>query len=444
MAKPVCFMVMPFGVKPTNAEPGKGPPKVNFDALWDNAFDPLIRDLGYEPVRADKDSGALIINEMIERLTLADVVVADVSLPNANVYYEIGVRHAAKETGCVLVAADWSRQVFDIDQMRQLRYPLPEGEITPDTVKSIRSELKAGVAKMTESTSPVFDAVAGYPDDVDVSQVKSFRTFVDELSQFQAKVKAVRNAPKEKQKEKVLALREEYANERVVAAVALELAGLLRDYTDWGMTLDYIESLPENYQRLPEIQEQRCLAISKGGDPAEAVGLLEQLIEVGGDSAERRGLVGGRYKKLFDTATHPADRARYLEHAINHYECGMRLDLNDYYSTSNLARLYRTRGKEGDEDKARVSATVTMAACQRAKALGLGDEWLRPTLLGAAFDAEDITAAEALYEELLLEGHAAWKLESTFVDLERSVSMISDPKRKQRFDAILNKLKVLL
>ena len=61
----VCFMVMPFGTKPTGAEPGKGPAQINFNALWDKALLPMIRDLGFTPVRADQDAGSLIIQSMI-------------------------------------------------------------------------------------------------------------------------------------------------------------------------------------------------------------------------------------------------------------------------------------------------------------------------------------------------------------------------------------------
>ena len=114
MAQQICFMVMPFGVKPTGLARGQGPTKVDFDSLWQNALKPLIEDLGYTPFRADADTGALIINEMIERLAYSDIVVADISIPNANVYYEIGIRHAARSTGCVLVSADWARPVFDL------------------------------------------------------------------------------------------------------------------------------------------------------------------------------------------------------------------------------------------------------------------------------------------------------------------------------------------
>lgn len=130
MSKPICFMVMPYGERKSSVSQDQGPNTIDFDALWEKAFWPAIKSLGHEPVRADQDLGALIIKEMIERLTLADLVVADVTIPNANVYYEIGVRHAAKETGCVLLAADWSQQLFDFSQMPSLRYPLATDEFT--------------------------------------------------------------------------------------------------------------------------------------------------------------------------------------------------------------------------------------------------------------------------------------------------------------------------
>jgi len=37
----------------------------------------LIEALGYQPVRADQDSGALIVSQILERLYFADLVLAD-------------------------------------------------------------------------------------------------------------------------------------------------------------------------------------------------------------------------------------------------------------------------------------------------------------------------------------------------------------------------------
>ena len=88
-----------MGRKATQAEAGRGVPEIDFNALWDRAFAPTIVALGYEPVRADQDTGALIITQMIERLYFADLVLADMTIPNGNVYYEVGIRHAAQGEG---------------------------------------------------------------------------------------------------------------------------------------------------------------------------------------------------------------------------------------------------------------------------------------------------------------------------------------------------------
>jgi hypothetical protein len=118
--KPVCFMVMPFRRKPvTQAESG-APREVDFDRLWDAAFRPTLEQLGYLPVRADLESGSVIVKEMLNRLRHADFVLADVSISNGNVYYEVGIRHAAQEKRCVCIAADWFKPLFDIAQFRVL------------------------------------------------------------------------------------------------------------------------------------------------------------------------------------------------------------------------------------------------------------------------------------------------------------------------------------
>ena len=51
--RPICFMVMPYRTKETRANPPV-PSKVNFDRLWESAFQPAIEEMGYEPVRADQ------------------------------------------------------------------------------------------------------------------------------------------------------------------------------------------------------------------------------------------------------------------------------------------------------------------------------------------------------------------------------------------------------
>jgi hypothetical protein len=155
MLEQVAFMVMPFSRKPTGRTEPDVPAQVDFDALWERVHQPVLEQLGYRAVRADRDIGALIILEMIQRLAIADLVVADITLSNANVYYEVGVRHAAKRQGCVLVSADWSRTPFDVDQMRQLRFPLVDGDVGEEAAQRAREALAPGMQALVDGVSPV-------------------------------------------------------------------------------------------------------------------------------------------------------------------------------------------------------------------------------------------------------------------------------------------------
>jgi hypothetical protein len=442
--RPICFMVMPFSTKDTQAAP-TAPSRVNFDALWEKVLRPVLDELGYQPVRADQDLGALIVKEMLERLYFSDLVVADMTIPNGNVYYEVGIRHAARNGGCVLVSADWTKTLFDVDQMRQVRYPLPEGDISDATAAAARLVLKDAIPALAPGDSPMFQTLQGYPTSVDPDRATSIRAFLEELSSFQASVRAVRIAPKAEQRALALAIRDQHASQQPeVPAVSLEVLYLLRDFADWRDTMAYIDALPDSLRCLPVVREQRCLAQSKTGDHRDAIGALQELVKTTGATSEREGLIGGRYKKLFAAATDPADKARFLSEAIDHYERGVKLDLNDYYPSSNLPRLYRLRGKRGDDERARGAATLARMACERAKERNPSDEWVRPTLIGMAFDAGDVVAAEDLYDQLLQEGPAVWKLETTLADLDVAVAQTKDAEVKAGLQAVLDNLRTLV
>ena len=434
-------MIMPYGTKDTQAPAGKGPSKVDFDALWRLAFAPVIDRLGYEAIRADQDLGALIIQEMLERLALADLVLADMTIPNANVYYEVGVRHAARSTGCVLLGADWSRPLFDVDQMRRVQYPLPAAELTAEMATAIQSRLEAAIPGLANGISPVFQSLPGFPDQVDPARMTSFVAFARALSEFQASILAVRGARVADRKARALKLRDDHKRLPAVSpAVALELLGLLRDCTDWQTTLEYIDGLPASVRELALVREQRALGQAKVGDPQAAIAALETLIDSAGDSSERQGMIGGRYKQLYTAATDANERARYLDLAIEHYERGMSLNLNDYYPSSNLPRLYRARGAPGDGERAVAALHVARIACERARQRNPKDPWARHVMLGAAFDAEDVPAAEALYTELRKEGPAAWKLGTTISDLELSLGFVEDATRRTALQNVLARL----
>jgi tetratricopeptide (TPR) repeat protein len=444
MPKPICFVVMPFGDKETRA-PAPAPAKIKFDALWEKALGPAIAALGYDAVRADQDLGALIISEMLERLYFSDLVIADMTIPNGNVYYEVGIRHAAKDLGCVLIGADWATPLFDVKQMRQIQYALPDGDVSDATAAVIHATLVDVVPKLATGISPMYQTLDGYPSSVKTGRATSIRQYLAELSSFQGAARAVRLASSAERRTRALALRDKYASTPpLVPAVALEVLYVLRDYADWTDVLGFIETLPADLVQLPVVREQRCLAQSKTGNHVDAIAALQELVATAGATSERYGLIGGRFKKLANQATDPRVKRDRLNQAIDAYEQGMQADLNDYYPSSNLPRLYRQRGDKGDPERARGAAAVAVHACERSLKLNPADEWVRPTLLGMAFDAGSTSKAEELAAQVTKEGAAAWKLQTTLDDLQAVVNLQDDPKKKDRLQDVLTTLKTQL
>ena len=99
MTRPLCFVLMPFGKK----QDASGA-TVDFDAVYQKLIAPAIEDSGLEPLRADEEmTGGIIHKPMFERLILCPYAVADLTTANANVFYELGVRHAIRPYSTVPV-----------------------------------------------------------------------------------------------------------------------------------------------------------------------------------------------------------------------------------------------------------------------------------------------------------------------------------------------------
>ena len=118
--RPFCFVLMPFGRKPDESNR-----LIDFDRVYGEIIAPAIDGAELEPIRADKEAaGGIIHKPMFERLMLCDYAVADLTTANANVFYELGVRHGVRPHSTVLIFAQGSRMPFDVRPLRGLPYRL--------------------------------------------------------------------------------------------------------------------------------------------------------------------------------------------------------------------------------------------------------------------------------------------------------------------------------
>ena len=146
-----CFVIMPFG-KMGTSEYSRNLKIYNF------MIKPIVEACGYTSIRADElEHMGNITRDIIELLHESDLVVADLSGHNANVFYELGVRHALYRAGTIPIIQEGESLPFDIANYRAIFY---SSEL--DGPERFKGELKGRIKAFEKlqrkrSDNPVHD-----------------------------------------------------------------------------------------------------------------------------------------------------------------------------------------------------------------------------------------------------------------------------------------------
>ncbi len=97
-----------------------------FEEEFENIYDYLIHDplskAGYEVKRADDIlSQRNIMEDIVQSISGSDLIIADLSTANPNVYYELGLAHAFKKK-VILLAQEIKEVPFDLQSYRVISY----------------------------------------------------------------------------------------------------------------------------------------------------------------------------------------------------------------------------------------------------------------------------------------------------------------------------------
>jgi len=157
--KPHAFVAMPFGVKPAPKDPSSTQVDltvdlIDFNRVYKDYIKAALERAGLEPFRADLERRAGdIIPDMFQELLIADMVVADLTIDNPNVWYELGVRHALRQRGVVIVCGRVTT-AFDLYTNRKLIYRLKEWDTDP-------TALEADISALADMVKATMDAWHG-------------------------------------------------------------------------------------------------------------------------------------------------------------------------------------------------------------------------------------------------------------------------------------------
>ena len=360
---PLCFVLMPFQKK---ADPARKRTTIDFDAIYEKAIKPAIEKAGLQPIRADKEvTGGVIHKAMFERLLLCDFAVADLTIPNANVFYELGVRHASRHNTTLPIFAEHTTPPFDLGPVRAMPYRLgPRNRFGTKEAELLRAALTKRLVDLRNlartadaADSPIHQLLgkvqqSNLPLDARLRRIKQadtalydllnryalhdktdvFRPLVQYNEQQKKELAVARALPKADALKALGRVQEALNLDDAEAGTIVDLYLSYRALGAWPAMLALYERMPISLKRSVLVREQRAFALNRkaesligeaskkdAGDAAaqleaqtlrgtadglrtDAIGVLEGVLTENGPSSETYGLLGRIHKARWEEA----------------------------------------------------------------------------------------------------------------------------------------------
>ena len=337
------FIVRPFGKK----KDAKGQ-ELDFDEVSQVLLDPALEDVGAEG-RETLDifeSGNIRI-DMFRRLLTADLVIADLSVSNANVFYELGIRHALRSHGTLMLRCDEDPDPFpfDLQTDRYFTYSRKDPVQSLDKLKKSLQAIKDDIAKKySAKDSPVFTSLPKLTEP-NTSQFNPVpEDFGQEVSRALARGWAGDLALFSNE---VSGLEWEIIGWRVVGKAQFETNAMMGAKTTWEnirrlepQDLEANIQLGTIYERLGDLDRsnealQQALNNEKiqRYERAEAYSLLARNLKTRWRREWERQLPAARATEALQSTD--------LQESFKNYERAFDEDLNHYYSGLNALAMIK-------------------------------------------------------------------------------------------------------
>jgi len=423
----LCFVDMPFGKKPDL----KSGMVVDFDQIYNEAIKPAIEDCGLEALRGDEErTGGIIHSAMFARLLLAEFVVADLTLANANVFYELGIRHAAKPFTTVPIFANISALPFDVALVRAVGYRLKNGKLTKASAQKLRTELaerlRAAIDEVATDDSPLFQLIPKFPGiDLPEEVTETFKDRIKEAEEFREILSAARSKPSRQEKrEALLKIQRDRGDLKTVRrSVLIELLFSFRNAEGFDEMVDLYDAFPDYLKDYVVAKQQFALALNRGnqsGDREEALRILDELLKNRGPDPETLGIKGRIHKDIYKEAAEAKKitAGAALDDAINAYTKGFEADPREYYPGVNAISLLIQKGDaEALKEVERLLPLVSFAVARRGGASS-SDYWDLATVLELACIGTDWPLAVRILPRALLATTDSFNTETTLGNLQ--------------------------
>lgn len=419
MNKLLCFVIMPFGTK----EDTEGN-LIDFDTVYRDFIQPAIEAAAMEPIRVDEET--ITAKPTRERLIFFDYVIADLTMANYSVLYQLGIRHALKPATTITVFSSISPPPVDATMLPGMAYEY-------DSDKQL-TNLNRNTATLTNQLLHAKDQ--SVPDN-SLFQLVDGTTFQNIVAHEKTDVFRDQVTYNETLKTRLAQAREKIGKEgdRVQAVDAI-VSGLAIENEETGVLIDsmlsyravgafqemitFIESMPLPIQQTIMVQEQLGLALNRIGKSKEALEVLENVVAEHGPSSETYAIIGRVYKDLFEQARRDGDEglaAGYLDDTLEAYRKGYEADWRDAFPGVNALTMLELKGQR---QELRALAPVVKYAVTRKITAREADYWDYTVLLEIAiFENDEAEAQRYLSEALACPIEGSWMPDTTIKTLQQ-------------------------
>jgi hypothetical protein len=122
-------------------------------------LEPAAGKCGYRTIRADKISTpGIITNQVITQILEAEMVVADLTEHNANVYYELAIRHAIRKP-LVEIIKKGQTIPFDVAATRVVQMDDPDLNNVQTLQEQVKNHIEAAEKKPSGADNPIAVAI---------------------------------------------------------------------------------------------------------------------------------------------------------------------------------------------------------------------------------------------------------------------------------------------
>ena len=349
-SRPHAFVIMPFGKKK-----GSDGSPYDFNAIYEDLIKPSLEMAGFEPFRADEErASGDILTDMFQELLLADLCIADMSIDNANVFYELGIRHAFRKRGIVHIQAGRSYMPFDVFNVRTIPYHItaegmPDSKfLEKDKAVIIRGCRATWASEPERVHSPIYTLLTGLVE----PERKTLRTplatgFWREYNDWKQRVTI---AQLQKRIGDILLLTEEIKNplikEEAIGTAGKALANMGRNELALNQYRRGLEVNPRNLT----FRREEAFHLNRLGFVDDAIVKIESLLADVPNDYDAIAYLGRIYKEMWSKSWKGIkekesrikaafDSYHWLIKSFDTYLKAYRLDLDQMYPGVNALTL---------------------------------------------------------------------------------------------------------